>query len=78
MGGDEEWTALIFVFLEKIIVNLKSVFCIVTEFVCLCLIIKQKRNSFELLFCDSEAIRTLDPRLRRALLYPAELRNRPF
>ena len=27
--------------------------------------------------CDSEAIRTLDPRLRRALLYPAELRNRP-
>ena len=23
--------------------------------------------------CDSEAIRTLDPRLRRALLYPAEL-----
>ena len=30
------------------------------------------------LFCDSEAIRTLDPRLRRALLYPAELRNRPL
>ncbi len=29
------------------------------------------------IFCDSEAIRTLDPRLRRALLYPAELRN-PF
>ena len=28
--------------------------------------------------CDSEAIRTLDPRLRRALLYPAELRNRPI
>ena len=28
--------------------------------------------------CDSEAIRTLDPRLRRALLYPAELRNRPL
>ena len=27
---------------------------------------------------DSEAIRTLDPRLRRALLYPAELRNQPF
>ena len=26
---------------------------------------------------DSEAIRTLDPRLRRALLYPAELRNHP-
>ncbi len=25
--------------------------------------------------CDSGAIRTLDPRLRRALLYPAELRN---
>ena len=29
-------------------------------------------------FCDSEAIRTLDPRLRRALLYPAELRNLPI
>ena len=28
--------------------------------------------------CDSEAIRTLDPRLRRALLYPAELRNQPY
>ena len=28
--------------------------------------------------CDSGAIRTLDPRLRRALLYPAELRNQPF
>ena len=28
--------------------------------------------------CDSEAIRTLDPRLRRALLYPAELRNLPI
>ena len=27
---------------------------------------------------DSEAIRTLDPRLRRALLYPAELRNHPL
>ena len=27
---------------------------------------------------DSEAIRTLDPRLRRALLYPAELRNQPL
>lgn len=26
---------------------------------------------------DSGAIRTLDPRLRRALLYPAELRNHP-
>ena len=24
-------------------------------------------------FCDPEGIRTLDPRLRRALLYPAEL-----
>ena len=45
---------------------------------------KQKRNT---LYCnyqylsiplrDSGAIRTLDPRLRRALLYPAELRN-PF
>ena len=42
MGVDEEWTALIFVFLEKIIVNLKSVFCIVTEFVCLCLIMNKK------------------------------------
>ena len=29
------------------------------------------------LFCDSAAIRTQDPRLRRALLYPAELRNHP-
>ena len=28
--------------------------------------------------CDSGAIRTLDPRLRRALLYPAELRNHPY
>ena len=27
--------------------------------------------------CDSAAIRTQDPRLRRALLYPAELRNQP-
>ncbi len=27
--------------------------------------------------CDSVAIRTQDPRLRRALLYPAELRNHP-
>ena len=26
---------------------------------------------------DSAAIRTQDPRLRRALLYPAELRNHP-
>ena len=26
-------------------------------------------------FCDSDGIRTHDPRLRRALLYPAELRN---
>ena len=26
-------------------------------------------------FCDSEEIRTLDPQLRRLLLYPAELRN---
>jgi hypothetical protein len=29
------------------------------------------------MFCDSEAIRTLDPQLRRLLLYPTELRNRP-
>ena len=28
-------------------------------------------------FSDSAAIRTQDPRLRRALLYPAELRNHP-
>ena len=42
---------------------------------------KTKKEAFKLylrpLFCDSEAIRTLDPRLRRALLYPAELRNHP-
>ena len=44
MGVDEEWTALIFVFLEKIIVNLKSVFCIVTEFVCLYFNNKQKEG----------------------------------
>ena len=31
-----------------------------------------------LFFRDSAAIRTQDPRLRRALLYPAELRNHPF
>lgn len=30
----------------------------------------------EKLFCDSAAIRTQDPRLRRALLYPAELPGR--
>ena len=29
-------------------------------------------------FSDSAAIRTQDPRLRRALLYPAELRNHPL
>ena len=28
-----------------------------------------------LLFCDSGAIRTRDPQLRRLLLYPTELRN---
>ena len=28
-------------------------------------------------FRDSEGIRTLDPQLRRLLLYPTELRNRP-
>ena len=27
--------------------------------------------------CDSDAIRTRDPQLRRLLLYPAELRNHP-
>ena len=26
-------------------------------------------------FCDPDGIRTHDPRLRRALLYPAELRD---
>ena len=34
-------------------------------------------TSTSLISSDSEAIRTLDPRLRRALLYPAELRNHP-
>ena len=38
---------------------------------------KKSRNLRDF-FCDSEAIRTLDPRLRRALLYPAELRNLPI
>ena len=28
--------------------------------------------------CDSEGIRTLDPQLRRLLLYPTELLNHPF
>ena len=39
----------------------------------------KKRSSKKLLrhFGDSAAIRTQDPRLRRALLYPAELRNQP-
>ena len=35
-------------------------------------------NSKTLKKCDSAAIRTQDPRLRRALLYPAELRNQPY
>ena len=39
--------------------------------------INKKISQIARFFCDSEAIRTLDPRLRRALLYPAELRNRP-
>ena len=40
---------------------------------------REKSVDFSLYpFCDSEAIRTLDPRLRRALLYPAELRNLPI
>lgn len=30
-------------------------------------------KSIAVLLCDSAAIRTQDPRLRRALLYPAEL-----
>ena len=34
-------------------------------------------TSTSLISSDSEAIRTLDPRLRRALLNPAELRNHP-
>ena len=29
-------------------------------------------------FCDSEGIRTLDPQLRRLLLYPTELPNPKF
>ena len=41
-------------------------------------IYKQRRElKISSLLCDSGAIRTLDPRLRRALLYPAELRNQP-
>ena len=41
--------------------------------------IQQEEKSFDFSSCcDSEAIRTLDPRLRRALLYPAELRNLPI
>ena len=41
--------------------------------------IQQEEKSFDFSsLCDSEAIRTLDPRLRRALLYPAELRNLPI
>ena len=39
---------------------------------------KMEKNQLFSFFCDSEAIRTLDPRLRRALLYPAELRNQPY
>ena len=42
---------------------------------------KKSANSFTpfaLAFRDSAAIRTQDPRLRRALLYPAELRNQPL
>ncbi len=42
-----------------------------------CVAYKKEKSDFSP-FCDSEAIRTLDPRLRRALLYPAELRNRPY
>ncbi len=38
---------------------------------------KPDNQLFAVLTSDSEAIRTLDPRLRRALLYPAELRNHP-
>ena len=41
--------------------------------------IQEEEKSFDFSSsCDSEAIRTLDPRLRRALLYPAELRNLPI
>ena len=32
-------------------------------------------NISDLIFCDSDRIRTYDPQLRRLLLYPAELRN---
>ena len=46
---------------------------------CNSLLKQQEEKSFDFSSCcDSEAIRTLDPRLRRALLYPAELRNRPY
>ena len=53
-----------------------SILCRVPDFVW---VYKQRRElNFRSLLCDSGAIRTLDPRLRRALLYPAELRNQPY
>ena len=42
------------------------------------LIYSKKDGIYTVFLSDSEAIRTLDPRLRRALLYPAELRNHPL
>ena len=47
------------------------------RFWCKRLIYSTKKAAHKTAFSDSEAIRTLDPRLRRALLYPAELRNHP-
>ena len=44
-----------------------------------CTLLNQKRRFFKRLFCvgDREGIRTLDPQLRRLLLYPAELPDLP-
>ena len=40
---------------------------------------EEKSSKISLLFlCDSVATRTQDLLLRRQLLYPAELRNRPY
>ena len=38
----------------------------------------QAFESFVMLKCDPGGTRTHDPQLRRLLLYPAELRDRPF
>ena len=65
--------------------KIPQVFTLILFELCKCCAssIKQKPQKFHnqllaVLLCDSEAIRTLDPRLRRALLYPAELRNHPY